>query len=178
MLDVLLKLVGVLALGLPVLAVRWNMSGVGRRGSKLLTPENRRLRWRVEIYSTDPQVEAVLVDPAQVPFPAKRVRSVKAERAQRDPGTAWALPRVELDVEVVDPLTGESLAGLFGTDHRVRFVTGNEAVVETGSVRARVRVFRFDWGSGYDPGPREATASPRPRGEGRRSRPYGRPPSG
>lgn len=177
MLDVLLKLLGVLALGLPVLAVRWNMAGVGRRRSTLLAPENRRMRWRLEIYSTDPEVERVLVDPAEVPFPAKRVRSVKAERADRNPEMAWALPRVELDVEVADPLTDESLTGLFGTEHRVRFVTGNEAVVETRAVRARVCAFRFDWGSGYDPGPRDTTAPLHPPGGGRRWRPYGRPPS-
>lgn len=144
MFDVLLKLLGVAVLALPVMAVRWNLGGMGRRRSTLLAPESaKQQRWRVEIYSTDDSAEAALVDPAQVPFPVKRVRSAKGDRALHQPETAWALPRVELDVEVDDPLADETLAGLFGEDHRVRFVTGNEAVIDTRSLRLRVRALRF-----------------------------------
>jgi hypothetical protein len=139
----LIQILGVLVLVAPVVAIKWNLAGQHRRSSSLLAPENTRMRWRLEIYSTDDDALSALVDPADVPFPVKRVRSAKAEQAALTPEAAWTLPRVELDVEVGDPLAPESLAGLFGADHRVRFVTGNEAVLETRSHRVRVRAVRF-----------------------------------
>ncbi len=141
--QVLVELLGLGLLVMPVMAIKWNLAGQVRRRSSLLAPENHRLRWRLEIYSNDEDVVSVLVDPADVPFPVKRVRSIKAERANLEPDAAWTLPRIELDVEVSDPLTDDSLTGLLGTDHRVRFVTGNEAVVDTHSQRLRIRAFRF-----------------------------------
>lgn len=143
--TVLLELLALAVVLLPLVAIKWNLSGGprARRQSRVLAPENPRLRWRLEIYSTDADVLSALVDPADVPFPVKRVRTAKADRAEREPETAWALPRVELDVEVNDPLADETLAGLFGQDHRVRFVTGNEAVIDTRSRRLRVRALRF-----------------------------------
>ncbi len=138
-----LELLGVLFLAFPMVAIKWNLAGRQRPGSSLFAPESNRLRWRLEIYSTDDDALAALVDPADVPFPVKRVRSSKAIQADEDPENAWTLPRIELDVEVLDPLADESLAGLFGTDHRVRFVTGNEAVLDARSRRLRVRAFRF-----------------------------------
>jgi hypothetical protein len=141
--QILIEVLGVLVLVVPVVAIKWNLAGQNRGSSSLLAPESTRMRWRLEIYSTDDDVQSTLVDPADVPFPVKRVRSAKAEQAALAPDTAWTLPRVELDVEVGDPLADESLAGLFGADHRVRFVTGNEAVLDTASKRLRVRAFRF-----------------------------------
>jgi hypothetical protein len=141
--QILVELLGVLALMMPVIAVKWNLAGQTRKRSSLLAPESTRMRWRLEIYSNDDDALSALVDPADVPFPVKRVRSAKADLAAMEPERAWTLPRIELDVEVADPLADESLAGLFGADHRVRFVTGNEAVVDTRTKRLRVRAFRF-----------------------------------
>lgn len=143
MYQALLELLGVVFLAFPIIAIKWNLAGRARAGSSLLAPESKRLRWRLEIYSTDDDALAALVDPADVPFPVKRVRSSKALQAADDPENAWTLPRIELDVEVIDPLADEALAGLFGSDHRVRFVTGNEAVLDARSRRLRVRAFRF-----------------------------------
>jgi hypothetical protein len=64
--------------------------------------------------------------------------------AQKDEVNAWALPQVELEVVVDDPFTDDVLSGLFGVEHQVRFVTGNEAVLDTrGDKRVRVRALPF-----------------------------------
>ena len=81
----------------------------------------------------------MLADPVDMPFPVKRVRSAKAGQAALAPEDAWTLPRVELDVEVPDPLADDALASLLAVEHRVRFVTGNDAVVDTERHRVRIR---------------------------------------
>lgn len=141
--DVSTQLVGLLILIVPVLAIRWNLAGIPTRRSRILMPKSGDSRWRLEIYSIDDDLAVALADPADVPFPVKRVRSAKADVASVDPELAWTLPRVELDVEVVDPYAESALNGLLGTDHRVRFITGNEAVVDHRSTRLRIRAFRF-----------------------------------
>lgn len=141
--QILNEFLGILILVVPLVAIRWNLAGENRRRSSLMAPENLGTRWRLEIYSTSDDAPEALVDPADVPFPVKRVRSVKVQQAA---GVAlddrWTLPRVELDVDVADPLSGEALAGLFGQDHRVRFVSGDEAVIDTPIARIRVRAQR------------------------------------
>jgi hypothetical protein len=138
------QLIGVILLVLPLVAIQWNLAGTSRRRRNLLTPLNPRSRWRLEIYANEDglDVEAALADPADVPFPVRRVRSAKAERARSSPGEAWTLPRLELDVDVDDPLADESLSGLLSAGYTLRFVTGNEAVVDTGPGRLRIRALR------------------------------------
>ncbi len=137
------QLVGLLFLVMPLIAIQWNLAGAANRRPNLLAPGTTGSRWRLEIYSNDGDVVSSLVDPADVPFPVKRVRSAKGEQARFAPETSWALPRVELDVEVSDPFADDSLSGLLGSEHQVRFVTGNEAVIDTRLMRLRIKAFRF-----------------------------------
>jgi hypothetical protein len=137
------QLIGLLVMVLPLVAIQWNLAGDGRRRSKLLTPQNPRSRWRLEIYSNADDISSAMVELADVPFPVKRVRSLKAAQAQQEPEEAWALPRIELDVDVADPFADEALAGLLGAGHRLRFVTGNEAVIDTRPGRLRIRALRL-----------------------------------
>lgn len=141
--DVSTQLVGLVILVLPLLAIQWNLAGRTKRKPTRLSPATADSRWRLEIYSNDDDVLSALADPADVPYPVKRVRSAKAAQASFNPEKAWTLPRVELDVEVSDPFTDDSLNGLLGVDHRVRFVTGNEAVVDARLKRLRIKAFRF-----------------------------------
>lgn len=141
--DVSTQLVGLAILIVPFLAIQWNLAGAAKRRPAILAPRSGGARWRLEIYSTDDDVSAALADPADIPFPVKRVRSAKAAQAAFAPEEAWTLPRVELDVEVSDPFADDSLNGLLGGDHEVRFVTGNEAVVDRRLKRLRIRAFRF-----------------------------------
>ena len=81
---------------------------------------------------------------ADIPFPVKQVRSARGELARSDPSRAWALPQLELEVVVDDPFTDDVLSGLFGVEHHVRFVTGNEAVIDVrGDRRVRLRALPF-----------------------------------
>ncbi len=141
--DISTQLVGLLILVIPLLAIQWNLAGVAKRRPTILAPGTADSRWRLEIYSNQDDVLTALADPADVPFPVKRVRSAKAAQASFSPEKAWTLPRVELDVEVSDPFADDSLSGLLGVDHRVRFVTGNEAVIDARLRRLRIRAFRF-----------------------------------
>lgn len=141
--DVSTQLVGLLILIVPLLAIRWNLAGAPTSRSKLLNPRSGEARWRLEIYSVGDEYASALADPSEVPFPVKRVRSAKADQAAATPELAWTLPRIELDVEVADPFAEHSLNGLLGIDHRVRFITGNEAVVDHRRSRLRIRAFRF-----------------------------------
>jgi hypothetical protein len=136
------QLIGLLVVVLPLVAIQWNLAGVSTRRSRLVTPENRRTRWRLEIYSNNDGIAAALPDLADVPFPVKRVGSAKQRKADRRPDRAWTLPRVELDVDVADPFAGDALEGLRGVQHRLRFVSGDEAVVDAPAGRLRIRAVR------------------------------------
>ncbi|MCP3988972.1 MAG: hypothetical protein GY724_07850 [Actinomycetia bacterium] len=142
--DVLRQLLGISLLLAPLVAIRWNLASVARKRPTVLAPQVTRSRWRLEIYSSQEDVEGSLSDPVDVPFPVKRVRSGKAAQAAISPEVAWTLPRVELDVEIDDPFSDTSIAGLVGAEHRVRFVTGNEAVVDVDNHRLRIRRIRFN----------------------------------
>lgn len=140
--DTSLQLMGLLFLVLPLVAIQWNLSG-RRRRVPLLGPR-RQARWRLEIYSNADNVEATLVDRADIPFPVKQVRSARGELARTAGANAWALPRVELEIDVDDPYAEEVVTGLFGPDHHVRFVSGNEAVIDVpGPMRLRVRALPY-----------------------------------
>ncbi|MCP4226300.1 MAG: hypothetical protein GY773_23435 [Actinomycetia bacterium] len=142
--EALRQMLGLALLVVPLAAIRWNLAGVARKRPTLLAPEATRSRWRLEIYSSQEDIEVVLCDPVDVPFPVKRVRSTKAAKATTSPEVAWTLPLVELDIEVDDPFSNASITGLVGVEHRVRFVTGNEAVIDIGTRRLRIRRIRFD----------------------------------
>jgi len=140
--DTLLQLTGLLFLVLPLVAVQWNLAGRRRRRA-LPNPRNQK-RWRLEIYSNRDDADTALVDRSDIPFPVKQVRSARGELAQTAGANAWSLPRLELEVDVEDPFTDEVLSGLFGGEHVVRFVSGNEAVVDTnGASRLRIRALPF-----------------------------------
>ena len=96
-------------------------------------------KWRLELYANDELDDDAIVDRADIPFPIKQVRSAKGELALRRAENVWALPRIEFEVDVDDPFTDDVLSGLFGIGHHVRFVTGNEAVVDTRH-RQRIRI--------------------------------------
>lgn len=141
----LIQLTALAVLVLPLIAVQWDLLGAPkRRGGpmarigQLIRPKEQQ-RWRLEIYSnTDP--EEAMVDRDDIPFPVKQVQSAKGELAKTEVGRSWALPQMELEVVVDDPFTDEALAGLFGVDHHVRFVSGNEAMIDArGDRRLRVR---------------------------------------
>ena len=136
--ETLVQLIGLLFLLLPLAAVQWNLAGRRRERTPLLSPKKQK-RWRLEIYSNRDDAETALVDRADIPFPIKQVRSARGELAQSAGANAWSLPRLELELDVDDPFTDEVMSGLFGSDHLVRFVSGNEAVVDAG-VRSRLRI--------------------------------------
>lgn len=142
--DYLIQLTGLLVLVLPLIAVQWNLAGgSGRRQRRLVSPKEQQ-RWRLEIYSNQDGAEESIVDRADIPFPVKQVRSAKGELAQKSEEKAWALPQLELEVVVDDPFTDDVLSGLFGVEHQVRFVTGNEAVLDArGDKRVRIRALPF-----------------------------------
>lgn len=142
--DYLIQLTGLLVLVLPLVAVQWNLAGnVKRRPNRLVSPKEQQ-RWRLEIYSNQDGAEHAIVDRADIPFPVKQVRSAKGELAQKTSTNSWALPRIELEVDVEDPFTDDVLSGLFGVEHQVRFVTGNEAVIDArGDRRVRIRALPF-----------------------------------
>lgn len=145
--DWLIQLTGLVVLVLPLVAVQWNLAGNTRRADSgrrwLLSPREQQ-RWRLELYSNQDGAESTLVDQADMPFPVKQVRSAKGELGRQAPQNAWALPRVELEVTVDDPFTDDVLSGLFGVEHHVRFVSGNEAVIDArDDQRVRVRALPF-----------------------------------
>jgi hypothetical protein len=140
--ETLTQLVGLLFLVVPLMAVQWNL-GRSKRRVPLLSPRQQR-RWRLEIYSNRSGINNILVDRADIPFPIKQVQSARGQLAQTAGANAWALPRLELEIDVDDPFTDEIVAGLFGPDHYVRFVSGNEAMIDLpGHPRLRVRALPF-----------------------------------
>lgn len=138
--EAALQLTGLAVLIAPLVAIRWNLAG-GRPGRRArLSAPQREPRWRLELYSSEPGVEDAVVERADIPFPVKQVRSARGALASAEPARAWALPRLELEAVVDDPFTDDVLSGLFGVDHRVRFVTGNEAVLDVrGDRQVRIR---------------------------------------
>lgn len=141
--EVATQLLGLIVLIIPLLAIQWNLAGTVKRRSPLLTPDSVARRWRLEIYSTAADAPKALADPADMPFPVKRVRSSKAFQTSFDAEDAWKSPRLELDVEVAEPFADDVLNGLLGTGYEVRFVSGDEAVVDARSRRLRIRALRF-----------------------------------
>ena len=140
--ETLVQVIGLLFLVVPLVAIQWNLSGKRRRGS-LLKPRNQ-ARWRLEIYSNHEGAEQALVDRNDIPFPIKQVRSARGELAQTAGANAWSLPRLELEIDVDDPYTDEVITGLFGANHAVRFVSGNEAMIDVpGHPRLRIRALPF-----------------------------------
>lgn len=140
--DTSMQLLGLLVLVLPLVAIQWNVTG-RRRRVPLLSPRGQ-ARWRLEIYSNSDDVDGVLVDRADIPFPVKQVRSARGELARTATVNAWSLPRIELEIDVDDPYTEEVVTGLFGPEHHVRFVSGNEAMVDVaGPLRLRLRALPY-----------------------------------
>lgn len=140
--DSSMQLLGLLTLVLPLVAIQWNLTG-RRRRAPLLSPRAQ-ARWRLEIYSNSDDLDGVLVDRADIPFPVKQVRSARGELAKTATANAWSLPRLELDLDVDDPYTEEVVTGLFGPEHHVRFVSGNEAMIDVpGPVRLRLRALPY-----------------------------------
>lgn len=136
--DTSMQLLGLIFLVLPLVAIQWNLAG-RRRRVPLLSPRGQ-TRWRLEIYSNSADVDGVLVERADIPFPVKQVRSARGELAKTATANAWSLPRLELEIDVDDPFTEEVVTGLFGPEHYVRFVSGNEAMIDVvGPVRLRLR---------------------------------------
>ena len=142
--DFVVQMAGVVVLLLPLIAIQWNLAGNRNRGQRRMVLPKEQQRWRLELYSNDDSAQHAIVDRADIPFPVKHVRSAKGELAQQVNVNAWALPRVELEVNVDDPFTDDVLSGLFGVEHRVRFVTGNEAMIDArGDRRVRLRAVPF-----------------------------------
>lgn len=140
-----LQILGLLLLVVPLVAMQWNLAGRGKRRSALPYTRRTQSRWRLEIYSNFDDVADALADRADIPFPVKQVRSARGQLAQRVGTDAWSLPRIELEVDVEDPFAPEVLTGLLGPDHRIRFVSGNEAMVDAaGPSRLRVRVLPLE----------------------------------
>ncbi len=136
--DTVMQLLGLVVLVLPLVAIQWNLSG-RRRRVPLLSPR-RQPRWRLEIYSNSDDVQGSLANRADIPFPVKQVVSARGQLAKTAGANAWSLPRLELEIDVDDPYTDEVMTGLFGPAHRVRFVSGNEAMVDvSGPIRLRLR---------------------------------------
>ena len=144
--DFVIQLTGLIVLVLPLVAIQWNLAGNARRSDGRrwpLAPRDQQ-RWRLEIYSNEDGADRSLVDRADIPFPVKWVRSAKGELGRQAGRNAWALPRLELEVTVDDPFTDDVLSGLFGVEHHVRFVSGNEAVIDAREERrVRVRALPF-----------------------------------
>ncbi len=142
----LIQLTALTVLVLPLVAVQWNLLGTTKRRhglaarlGDLISPRQQQ-RWRLEIYSNDEGADAAVVNRDDIPFPVKQVQSARGELARNHQDKAWALPRMELEVVVDDPFTDDVLAGLFGVEHQVRFITGNEAMIDgRGDRRLRVR---------------------------------------
>lgn len=132
----LMQVTGLFVLVLPLVVLQWDMDRRGPRRSR------HRWLWHLELYSNQDDITGVLVDEADVPFPVRQVRTSKGEQARFSPGTAWARPRIELDVDVAHPFTDEALRGLLGHDHQLQFVSGNEAVIDTNQGRIRIRAYR------------------------------------
>lgn len=142
--DYVVQLAGVLVLLLPLIAIQWNLAGNRHRNQRRLVLPKEQQRWRLELYSNDEGAEAAIVDRADIPFPVKHVQSAKGALAKQKNVNAWALPRIELEVNVEDPFADEVLSGLFGIEHHVRFVTGNEAMIDArGDRRVRLRAVPF-----------------------------------
>jgi len=144
--DPVIQMTGLIVLVLPLVAIQWNLAGNARRSDGRRRPFAPKVqqRWRLEIYSNADGADRGLVDRADIPFPVKQVRSAKGELGRRAVHNAWALPRVELEVTVDDPFTDDVLSGLFGVEHNVRFVSGNEAVIDAREDRRlRVRALPF-----------------------------------
>ena len=142
--DFVVQLAGVIVLVVPLVAIQWNLAGNRNRGQRRLVLPKEQQRWRLELYSNDDDAQHAIVDRADIPFPVKHVRSAKGELARQANVNAWALPRVELEVNVDDPFTDDVLSGLFGGEHHVRFVTGNEAMIDArGDRRVRLRAVPF-----------------------------------
>ena len=140
--ETLLQLVGLVFLVLPLVAIQWNLGR--RRGRVRLAGPRRHARWRLEIYSNSDGAQDALIDRADIPFPVKQVRSARGQLAQTATDNVWSLPRLELEIDVEDPYTHDVVTGLFGPDHRVRFVSGNEAMIDVpGPARLRVRALPF-----------------------------------
>ena len=140
--STLLQFLGLVLLVLPLVAIQWNLGGKRNR-VPLLNPKQQR-RWRLEIYSNHDNADQALVDRIDIPFPIKQVRSARGQLAQTAGANAWALPRLELEIDVEDPFTNDVMTGLFGPNHFVRFVSGNEAVVDAASdARLRIRALPF-----------------------------------
>ncbi len=127
--GVLLQIVGVALMLLPLAAIQWNLTG-DRATRRSSGAEQSGQRWRLELYSNHADIEQAMNGVADIPFAFKRVRSARGELASQHPERAWSLPRIELEVDVEDPFSAEALVGLFGPEHSVRFVSGNEAVVD------------------------------------------------
>lgn len=142
--DWLIQITGLVFLVIPLIAVQWNVLGSGKKGKRRLIRPKEQQRWRLEIYSNQQHAEETIADRADIPFPVKQVRSAKGDLAQKADINVWALPQVELEVVVDDPFTDDVLSGLFGMEHQVRFVSGNEAVLDArGDKRVRVRALPF-----------------------------------
>lgn len=145
--EVVLQLAGLAVLVIPLAAIRWDLTGPLRRRPGRLMPRDQQ-RWRLEIYANRPGAADAVVDRADIPFPVKQVRSARGQLATTGTERAWALPQIELEVVVDDPFTEDVLSGLFGVEHQVRFVTGNEAVIQArGDRQVRVRALPFLRGS-------------------------------
>lgn len=141
--EILVQIMGLIFLMIPIVAIQWNLAG-SRKKRSLIGAFANRDRWRLEIYSNSDGAENALVDTADIPFPVKQVRSARGELAQSGKVAVWALPQIELEVDVEDPFAAEVMEGMFGVEHVVRFVTGNEAVVDTTEhKRIRIRALRF-----------------------------------
>jgi hypothetical protein len=146
----LIQLTALAVLVIPLVAIQWDVLGKPKRRAGLLSrlgdvvaPKEQQ-RWRLEIYSNDDDVEGAVVDRDDIPFPVKQVQSARGELARKEAMRSWSLPQVELEVVVDDPFTDEVLTGLFGVDHNVRFITGNEAMIDArGDRRLRVRALPF-----------------------------------
>ena len=137
--DAVRQLVGLLLVVVPLAAIQWNLAGNRNRGPRFTSPWEQQ-RWRLEIYSNQPGAEWTVADRTDIPFPVKQVRSARGALARSDQAIAWSLPQLELEIDVDDPFTDDVLSGLFGVEHNVRFVTGNEAVIDArGDRRIRVR---------------------------------------
>ncbi len=140
--GVLLQILGVILVLLPLAAIQWDLTGrrATRRSSAV---DSQRHRWRLELYSNHADIEQAMNSVADIPFAFKRVRSARGELAQQHPERAWSLPRIELEVDVEDPFSTDALVGLFGPEHSVRFVSGNEAVVDPEQAgRIRIKAIR------------------------------------
>lgn len=140
---ILTQMLGILIFVVPLVAIQWNLAG-NRKNRVPGFLDAKTHRWRLELYSNDADIAEHLADRADIPFPIKEVKSARGRLAERPGSNVWALPRIEFDVDVDDPLTDDALSGLFGPDHQVRFVTGNEAVVDArGNRRVRLRALEF-----------------------------------